>query len=142
MRAIGPWDAALSAGGPPSALPLRCRRCCPRDDVVVARTTVELFGAALVGERLLVDAHRHHTGWAGPATTSLSDLGARLSVGAQSLPDASQPANSQCHGSGLLPPGSAHAGCTQPNRAPFACSHRCASLPNCSTPQPRSRATP
>ncbi len=47
----GPWDARFSHGGPPSALLGRAvERCAPRDDMVVARVTVELLGAVPVGE--------------------------------------------------------------------------------------------
>ena len=42
---------------------------------------------------------------------------------------ARQPACSQCQGSGMLPPGPAQAGCTQPKRGPFACIQRWASVP-------------
>ena len=47
----GPWDARFQHGGPPSALLGRAvERCSPRDDMVVARMTVELLGAVPVGE--------------------------------------------------------------------------------------------
>jgi len=47
----GPWDARFQHGGPPSALLGRAvERCSPRDDVVVARTTVEILGAVPVAE--------------------------------------------------------------------------------------------
>lgn len=47
----GPWDAAAQHGGPPSALLGRAvERCAPREDVVVARVTVEILGAVPVGE--------------------------------------------------------------------------------------------
>ena len=47
----GPWDARFQHGGPPSALLGRAvERCSPRDDVVVARMTVEILGAVPVGE--------------------------------------------------------------------------------------------
>ncbi len=47
----GPWDPRFSHGGPPSALLGRAvERCAPRDDMVVARVTVELLGAVPVGE--------------------------------------------------------------------------------------------
>lgn len=47
----GPWDARFQHGGPPSALLGRAvERCSPREDVVVARMTVEILGAVPVGE--------------------------------------------------------------------------------------------
>lgn len=47
----GPWDSAAQHGGPPSALLGRAvERCSPRDDVVVARVSVELLGPVPVGE--------------------------------------------------------------------------------------------
>ena len=47
----GPWDARSQHGGPPSALLGRAvERCSPRDDMVVARVTVEILGAVPVGE--------------------------------------------------------------------------------------------
>jgi hypothetical protein len=50
-RTTGPWDPAAQHGGPPSALLARAaERCAPRDDVVVARVTVELLGAVPVGD--------------------------------------------------------------------------------------------
>jgi len=51
VHTIGPWDASSQHGGPPSALLARAiERCEPREDVVVARMTVELLGAVPVGE--------------------------------------------------------------------------------------------
>ncbi|MDP9434053.1 MAG: thioesterase family protein, partial [Actinomycetota bacterium] len=50
-HASGPWDPAAQHGGPPSALLGRAvERCEPRDDVQVARMTVELIGAVPVAE--------------------------------------------------------------------------------------------
>ncbi len=50
-RTTGPWDARSQHGGPPSALLGRAlERVEPRDDVVVARVTVELLGAVPVGD--------------------------------------------------------------------------------------------
>lgn len=50
-RTTGPWDARSQHGGPPSALLGRAlERLAPRDDVVIARVTVELLGAVPVGE--------------------------------------------------------------------------------------------
>ncbi len=47
----GPWDPRFQHGGPPSALLGRAvERCAPREDVVVARMTVEILGAIPVGE--------------------------------------------------------------------------------------------
>ena len=51
VHTTGPWDAGAQHGGPPSALLARAvERCAPRDDVVVARVTVEILGAVPVGE--------------------------------------------------------------------------------------------
>jgi hypothetical protein len=50
-RTTGPWDPRFQHGGPPSALLGRAvERCSPRDDMVVARVTVEILGAVPVGE--------------------------------------------------------------------------------------------
>jgi hypothetical protein len=47
----GPWDARSQHGGPPSALLAReIELCAPRDDVMVARVTVEILGAIPVAE--------------------------------------------------------------------------------------------
>lgn len=47
----GPWDPRSQHGGPPSALLAReIERCQPRDDVLVARLTVEILGAIPVGD--------------------------------------------------------------------------------------------
>ncbi len=47
----GPWDPRFQHGGPPSALLGRAiESCAPREDVVVARVTVELLGPVPVGE--------------------------------------------------------------------------------------------
>lgn len=47
----GPWDPDAQHGGPPSALLGRAvERCDPRDDVRVARVTVEILGAVPLGE--------------------------------------------------------------------------------------------
>jgi hypothetical protein len=52
----GPWDVRFQHGGPPSALLGRAvERCAPRDDVMVARMTVEILGPIPVAE-LLVSA--------------------------------------------------------------------------------------
>ncbi len=46
----GPWDPGSMHGGPPSALLGRAvERCDPRDDLRVARVTVEILGAVPVG---------------------------------------------------------------------------------------------
>jgi hypothetical protein len=51
VHTTGPWDPRAQHGGPPSALLGRAvERCAPRDDVLVARTTVEILGAIPVGE--------------------------------------------------------------------------------------------
>ena len=47
----GPWDERFQHGGPPSALLGRAvERCAPRDEMVVARMTVEILGPVPVGE--------------------------------------------------------------------------------------------
>lgn len=47
----GPWDEGAQHGGPPSALLARAvEHMEPRDDVMVARMTVEILGAIPVGE--------------------------------------------------------------------------------------------
>jgi hypothetical protein len=47
----GPWSEQAQHGGPPSALLARAvERCAPRQDLVVARVTVEILGAVPVGE--------------------------------------------------------------------------------------------
>lgn len=47
----GPWSESAQHGGPPAALLGRlAERCAPRDDVVVARVTVEILGPIPVGE--------------------------------------------------------------------------------------------
>ena len=47
----GPWDARFQHGGPPSALLSRAvEKTAPRDDMVVARMTVEILGPIPVGE--------------------------------------------------------------------------------------------
>lgn len=47
----GPWDVRSQHGGPPSALLARAlERLDPREDMLVARLTVELLGAVPVGE--------------------------------------------------------------------------------------------
>jgi hypothetical protein len=51
VHTTGPWDPRAQHGGPPSALLGRAvERCAPREDVMVARMTVELLGAVPVGE--------------------------------------------------------------------------------------------
>jgi len=51
VHTTGPWDPRFQHGGPPSALLGRAvERCSPRDDMVVARATVELLGPVPVGE--------------------------------------------------------------------------------------------
>ena len=51
VHTTGPWDARFQHGGPPAALLGRAvERCAPRDDVLVARMTVEILGPVPVGE--------------------------------------------------------------------------------------------
>lgn len=51
VHTTGPWDARSQHGGPPAALLGRAiERCEPRDDMVVARLTVEILGPVPVGE--------------------------------------------------------------------------------------------
>ncbi len=51
VHTTGPWDPRFQHGGPPAALMARAvERCAPRDDVVVARMTVEILGPVPVGE--------------------------------------------------------------------------------------------
>ena len=58
----GPWDAGLQHAGPPSALLGRAvERVQPRDDVMVARVTVEVLGPIPVGE-LQVEARMTRPG--------------------------------------------------------------------------------
>jgi hypothetical protein len=48
---IGPWDARFQHGGPPSALLGRAiEQAAPRDDMLVARMTVEILGPIPVGD--------------------------------------------------------------------------------------------
>ena len=54
VHTTGPWDERFQHGGPPSALLGRAvEHCSPRDDMVVARLTVEILGAVPVGELTL-----------------------------------------------------------------------------------------
>jgi hypothetical protein len=51
VHTTGPWDARFQHGGPPASLLGRAvERCAPRDDVLVARMTVEILGPVPVGE--------------------------------------------------------------------------------------------
>lgn len=51
VHTTGPWDARFQHGGPPAALLGRAvERCLPREDVLVARMTVEILGPVPVGE--------------------------------------------------------------------------------------------
>ena len=51
VHTTGPWDPAAQHGGPPSALLARAvERVAPRDDMVLARTTVEILGAVPFSE--------------------------------------------------------------------------------------------
>ena len=54
VHTTGPWDARFQHGGPPSALLGRAvEQTEPRDDVLVARMTVEILGPIPVGELTL-----------------------------------------------------------------------------------------
>jgi Thioesterase-like superfamily len=47
----GPWDARFQHGGPPSALLARAiEQCCPREDMLISRMTVDILGAIPVDE--------------------------------------------------------------------------------------------
>jgi hypothetical protein len=51
VHTTGPWDPGAQHAGPPSALLARAiERVAPRDDVMVARVTVEVLGSILVGD--------------------------------------------------------------------------------------------
>jgi hypothetical protein len=51
VHTAGPWDAGAQHGGPPSALLGRAiQRCQPRDDMMIARFTVEILSSIPVGE--------------------------------------------------------------------------------------------
>jgi hypothetical protein len=51
VHTTGPWDVRFQHGGPPAALLGRAiERCEPRDDLLVARTAVEILGPVPVGE--------------------------------------------------------------------------------------------
>jgi hypothetical protein len=51
VHATGPWDERFQHGGPPSALLGRAvESTAPRDDVMVARMTVEILGPIPVGD--------------------------------------------------------------------------------------------
>lgn len=51
VHTTGPWDARFQHGGPPAALLGRAvEHCEPREDVVVARMTVEILGPVPVGD--------------------------------------------------------------------------------------------
>jgi hypothetical protein len=51
VHTTGPWDARFQHGGPPSALLARgIERCNPREDMLVARMTVDILGAIPVHE--------------------------------------------------------------------------------------------
>lgn len=54
VHTTGPWDARFQHGGPPSALLARAiERCSPREDMLVARMTVDILGAIPVDELVL-----------------------------------------------------------------------------------------
>jgi hypothetical protein len=51
VHTTGPWDARFQHGGPPSALLARAiERLSPREDMIVARMSVDILGAIPVGE--------------------------------------------------------------------------------------------
>ena len=51
IHTTGPWDARFQHGGPPSALLARAiEQCSPRQDMLVARMTVDILGAIPVDE--------------------------------------------------------------------------------------------
>jgi Thioesterase-like superfamily len=51
VHTTGPWDARFQHGGPPSALLARAiERCSPRQDMLIARMTVDILGAVPVDE--------------------------------------------------------------------------------------------
>ena len=51
VHTTGPWDARFQHGGPPSALLARAiEQCSPRDDMLIARMTVDILGAIPVHE--------------------------------------------------------------------------------------------
>lgn len=51
VHTTGPWDARFQHGGPPGALLARAiEQCSPREDMVVARMTVDILGAIPVDE--------------------------------------------------------------------------------------------
>jgi hypothetical protein len=51
VHTTGPWDARFQHGGPPSALLARAiEQCCPREDMLIARMTVDILGAIPVDE--------------------------------------------------------------------------------------------
>ena len=51
VHTTGPWDALFQHGRPPSALLDRAiEQCSTRDDMLIARMTVDILGAIPVGE--------------------------------------------------------------------------------------------
>jgi len=51
VHTTGPWDARFQHGGPPSALLARAiEQLSPREDMIIARMTVDILGAIPVGE--------------------------------------------------------------------------------------------
>jgi hypothetical protein len=51
VHTTGPWDARFQHGGPPSALLGRAiEQCAPREDMIVARVTIEILGPIPVGD--------------------------------------------------------------------------------------------
>ena len=54
VHTTGPWDARFQHGGPPSALLARAiEQCSPREDMLIARVTVDILAAIPVGELLV-----------------------------------------------------------------------------------------
>jgi hypothetical protein len=54
VHTSGPWDARFQHGGPPSALLARAiEQCSPRQDMIVARMTVDILGAIPVNDLAL-----------------------------------------------------------------------------------------
>ncbi|MDQ1537973.1 MAG: hypothetical protein QOE58_2366 [Actinomycetota bacterium] len=51
FHTTGPWDARFQHGGPPSALLARAlEQLSPREDMIIARMTVDILGAIPVGD--------------------------------------------------------------------------------------------
>jgi hypothetical protein len=51
VHTTGPWEARFQRGGPSSALLARAiEQCSPREDMLIARITVDILAAIPVGE--------------------------------------------------------------------------------------------